>query len=289
MRRTLVAGLVLSSVAVAQDPPPAIHGNLGLDLTSQYFFRGILQENQGIIVQPSVELGFGLYEAEGEGTLHSLDVRFGLWNSLHDGPTGGTGGIWYESNFYLGVDAHLGERLLTGFTYKAYDTPNGTASFAKNGAPVQELIFSFDYDDHGMWFESIESGLRPSLVVAFEVAGQRDVAANGHAGIYAGLGIAPQFVIGQVGEGNLTLTVPVTLGLSLRDYYERAAGGNNDFFGFLDIGAELSAPLKFLPARVGPWEGEVGMHLLFLGDNNEARNSGDAAELILSAGFSTYF
>ncbi|MBL8727779.1 MAG: hypothetical protein JNM25_05070 [Planctomycetes bacterium] len=290
MRSPLVACLLLSSVLTAQDPPPkVVSGTLGLDITSQYFFRGLLQENQGLIVQPSVELGYGLYENDGDGTLHSLDLRFGLWNSLHDGPTGGAGGIWYESNFYVGVDARLGERLAAGLTYKAYDTPNATGSFSKGGAPVQELVFSFDYDDRGMWFESIESGLRPSLVIAFEVDGQRDVATNGHSGIYAGLGIAPKVLIGQIADGDLTLTLPVTLGLSLRDYYERATGGNDDFFGYLDLGAELSAPLKFLPARMGPWDGFVGLHLLLLGDNQRARNSGDTSELILSAGFSTYF
>jgi hypothetical protein len=290
MRATFVACLVLSPVLLAQDPPPkVVSGHMGLDIKSQYFFRGLLQENQGLIVQPRIGLGYALYEGDGDGTVRSMDLKFGLWNSLHDGPTGGAGGIWYESNFYLGVDAHLGERLKAGVSYVVYDTPNGTASFSKGGAPVEEFVFTFDYDDRGMWFESIDSGLRPSLVLAFETDGQRDVAAGGHIGIYAGLGIAPSFVIGQLGEGDLTLTLPATLGLSLRDYYERAGGGNNDFFGYLDIGADLSAPLKFLPARMGPWEGEVGLHLLVLGDNQRARNNGDTSELILSAGFSTFF
>lgn len=293
MRASLVACLclLLSPALLAQDPPAkVVSGQIALDVTSQYFFRGLLQENQGVIVQPSVELGYGLYENDGEGTLHNLDLKFGLWNSLHDGPTGGNGGIWYESNFYVSLGGRLGERLDTSVSYRVYDTPNGTPTFSKGGKPVEEFVFTFDYDDRGMWFDSIESGLRPSLVLAFEVAGQRDVVTTGgHSGIYAGLGVAPAFVIGQLGSGDLTLTLPATLGLSLRDYYEPVNGGNDNFFGYADVGAELSAPLKFLPARMGPWEGEAGLHLLLLGNNQRSRNSGDAAELIFAFGFSTIF
>lgn len=297
MRRTIAAGLVLSSVLTAQDPPPkVVNGSLGLDVTTQYFFRGILQENQGLIVQPSIELGYGLFEGDGDGSLRTLDLTFGLWNSLHDGPTGGTGGIWYESNFYVGLEASLGDRLHAGVSYSVYETPNGGTTiaaqgrtFSKQNRPVEEFVFTFDYDDRGLWTESIAGGLQPSFVLAFEIDGQRDVATGGHTGTYAGLGIAPAFVVGQLGDGDLTLTLPATLGLSLGDYYERGTGGNDDFFGYLDLGAELSAPLSFLPARMGPWEGHAGLHLLVLGDNNELRNSGDPTELILSFGMSTKF
>ncbi len=291
MRVPLVACLLLSPALVAQDPPQkVVSGQIGLDITSQYFFRGLVQENQGVIVQPSVELGYGLYESDGDGALHKLDLKFGLWNSLHDGPTGGSGGDWYESNFYVSLDGRIGERLDASVAYKVYDTPNGTATFSKGGRSVEEFVFTFDYDDRGMWVESIQSGLRPSLVLAFELDGQRDVVTTGgHSGIYAGIGIEPSFVVGQLGNGDLTLSLPATLGLSLRDYYERTNGGSDDFFGYLDLGAELSAPLTFLPARMGPWQGQAGLHLLLLGDNQRARNSGDNSELIFAVGFTTTF
>ena len=293
MRTLLVSGLILSTTCFAQETAPArpevVDGSLGFQITSQYFFRGLLQENQGIIFQPWVELSWGLYDNDGDGTLRSLELNVGQWNSLHDGPTGGAGGVWYESDFYLEVAGKLGDRLGASAAYWTYDTPNGTGSFSRGSRPVQELVFRLDYDDRGEWFESIETGLRPWVKLAIETSGQRDVAAGGSQGAYLELGLDPGFAIGKLGDGDLVLSLPTKLGLSLKDYYERATGGNDDFFGYLDIGAELSAPLHFLPARMGPWDAFVGLHLLFLGDNTEARNSGDAFETILSVGCSTFF
>ncbi len=289
MRRTLVAGLLLSPILTAQQEPPpkVVSGRFGFDFASQYFFRGLLQENQGVIWQPFVELGYGLHE--GEGDLRKLDFKFGLWNSLHDEKTGNGAGVWYESNFYFGVEGEIGERITAGVTYSIYDSPSGSNTFSKNGAPVEELVFTFDYDDRGQLFDSLESGLQPSVVLAFEVDGQRDVATGGHVGIYLGLGVEPSFVIGKLGDGDLTFSIPATLGLSLRDYYERATGGNDDLFGYFDVGADLSAPLTFLPSRMGPWTGHAGLHCLLLGDNQEARNNGDTTEFVFTLGFETTF
>jgi hypothetical protein len=54
-------------------------------------------------------------------------------------------------------------------------------------------------------------------------------------------------------------------------------------------GGVLSAPLTFLPPRLGPWQGHVGLHLLVLGHNNDRRNNGDAAEIFFEFGMSTEF
>jgi hypothetical protein len=284
----IAACLLLASVALAQTPEapakvePTATGAFGIGLTTQYFFRGLQQENQGIIAQPWIRLGYGLYEGTGTETLRDLDLSFGLWNSLHDGPTGGSGGIWFESDFHIGLAAHLGERWKVGTTYTAYHSPNG--SFAT----IEELAFSVAIDDRGMLVDDVDSGLRPSAMIAFEVdGGQRDF--GNDRGIYAQLGIEPTFGIGRLGSMDLTLEVPVQIGLSLGDYYEEVGGGNDEVFGFLDIGAEVSAPLSFMPARLGPWTGMVALHWLLLGDNTEERNNGDTTELILSVGAETVF
>ncbi|MBL9076338.1 MAG: hypothetical protein JNL08_02470 [Planctomycetes bacterium] len=278
MLRPLLCLLTVAALIPAQDaPPPVAHGSFGIDFATAYFFRGIQQENQGIIAQPWIELGYGLHEAD-EG-LRSVDLVFGLWNSLHDGPTGGAGGIWYESDFYTGLSADVGERMSVGATYTVYHSPNGTFG------TVEELAFSGSYDDAGLDWSPVASGLQPSVVLAFELDGQAD--AGTHVGVYAQLGVEPSFAIGQLGGAEVTLSLPVTLGLSLRDYYEVA--GDDDFFGFLDVGGVASAPMSFLPPGMGPWQGSVGLHLLLLGDNLETINDNDAYELIFSFGASTSF
>ncbi len=280
----LAACLALGSVALAQSDAapkvaPVADGAFGIGITSQYFFRGILQENQGIIVQPWFELGYDLYE--GAETLRELDLTLGLWNSLHDGPTGGAGGPWFESDFHVGLAAKVGDGWRVGTRYTAYHSPNG--SFGT----VEEIQFSVALDDRGMLVEGVESGLRPSLLVAIEVDGQRD--AGNHVGNYAQLGIEPTFPLGPMGSLDVTLSVPVKAGFSLGDYYEDLNGGDDDFFGFLDVGVAASSPLPFLPARMGPWSGVLALHWLLLGDNNEQRNVGDTSELILSFAVETVF
>jgi hypothetical protein len=286
----LVACLLLAPAALAQTPDepmkapavaPTAKGAFGIGLTSQWFFRGLQQENQGIIVQPWFRLGYDLYE--GTDTLRDLDVSFGLWNSLHDGPTGGAGGVWAESDFDITLTGRLDERWKVGATYTAYSSPNG----ALLPKPVQELAFSVGLDDRGMLVDDVDSGLRPSLLIAFELSGQRDF--GNDRGIYLQPGIEPTFRIGELGQMPLTLEVPVTAGFSLGDYYEELGGGNDEFFGFLDVGAEISAPLSFMPARLGPWTGVLGLHWLLLGDNTEERNNGDTTELILSFAMETVF
>ena len=288
MHKTLVALVLSPALCLAQDPTtPAApvaqaSGAWGIDFTNMYFFRGIAQENQGVIAQPWAQLGYAMYEGE---DVRSVNLTFGLWNSLHDGPTGTTGGdrsMWYESDFYVGLTAAVGERLTLGATYTVYTSPNGLFG------NVQEIAFAAGLDDRGLWFDAIENGLKPSVVVAIETDGQAD--AGDHVGIYAQFGIEPTFALGQFGSLDVTLALPVTLGTSLSDYYQDVTtGDDDDFFGFLDVGVVASSALPFMPSRLGPWTGEVGLHWLMLGDNNEERNVGEASEIVVSFGLSTTF
>ncbi|MCC7066124.1 MAG: hypothetical protein IT456_25230, partial [Planctomycetes bacterium] len=265
-------------VAKGGDEAPAkvVSGSLGVDFTTAYFFRGILQEDQGVIAQPWVELGYGLYSAD-EG-IKSLDLTFGLWNSLHDGPTGGAGSPWYESDFYVGLSAAVGDRLTIGSTYTSYYSPNATFG------TVQELAFSVGLDDSDLWGGSFS--LKPSFLFAFELTGQAD--AGSGRGKYAQFGIEPSFEAGQLGGQPITISVPVTVGLSLKDYYEFGTG-NDETLGYVDVGLVVSSPLHFLPSRMGPWGASFGVHALMLGDTNEALNNDEGTEVIASFGLSTTF
>ena len=71
----------------------------------------------------------------------------------------------------------------------------------------------------------------------------------------------------------LSLTFPLTVGLSLDDYYETiGVGGNDDTFGYLDFGVNMAVPLAFIPASFGTWQFKAGLHGLVLGDNLRAAN-----------------
>ena len=286
--RFLVASVLIAPVVFAQAPagaasPKVVSGAMGLSFTSHYYFRGILQENQGIIAQPWLTFGYGLHE--GKDDVKNIGLTFGLWNSLHDGPTGTGGGntMWYESDFFIELSADIGERLSVGATYTSYYGANGVKP------NVEELAFSATYNDEkGKLISGLASGLQPSVVLAFELDGQQDAGAPGHLGTYLQLGVEPSFQLGKLGKTDVTLSVPATMGFSLGDYYE-GLNGDDEFFGFFDVGAVASCALPWMPSRFGPWTAELGMHWLVLGDSTQDVPGSDTTELIISLGISTKF
>lgn len=300
MRLTLLTVTLLPSLALAQDPKASTgpRGEFGIDFTSQYFFRGILQENQGIIVQPYAELTYDITEKKlkerdkDKDFVRDFEVTFGTWNSLHEhDDANGAGGIWYESDFYIDVGAKVADNWKLDARYTAYTSPNGSFNAFSAGRfnTVQEIAFSAHIDDKGgrsLLFD-FESGLQPHATIAFELDGQRDF--GNQKGIYVEAGVEPSFKIGKLGDGDLTFSLPVTIGLSLSDYYESVGGGDSDTFGFLDVGGRLSSPLTFMPPRFGKWNADAALHFLLLGDNTGDFNSNDSSEIIFTFGVSTTF
>ena len=85
---------------VAQES--CITGDIGFDIVSNYVTKGVVQENQGFIIQPYANLHFRIYK--GAGALTSVTVDLGIWNSFHghrQGALGGTTRNWYEFDFKL--------------------------------------------------------------------------------------------------------------------------------------------------------------------------------------------
>jgi hypothetical protein len=276
----VVALIIGPGVAPAQDKGPntgRVSLGMGVDITTHYFFRGILQEDQDYIVQPYGEVTFKLLE--GEGALTGLGFTIGLWNSLHGGPTG-TGGpngdprMWYESDFYAKLAATLFEDFTASVIYTAYMSPNDFFS------TVEEIAFSFSYNDSKLLGPF---ALNPSVLIAFETDGQADGGSD--EGVYLQIGLTPGHTLNEKGTYPVSLTLPVVLGLSLSDYYERVGvGGDDDTFGYLSIGLGASVPLKFVPASYGAWQAKGSLTFITLGDNLKAANNGDRSEVIATFG-----
>jgi hypothetical protein len=258
---TVVLAAVVSCVApiparaqgASADPNP---GNLtltaGIDYTNAYLFRGIPQDDTGVILWPYGDLGIALHR--GDGAIKSASVSVGMWNSLHTGVAGldGLGKLWYESDFYATFGLGLGKGTNVGVTYTAYNSPN-------NGfLPVKEISFKVAVDDSGLGRASV----KPYAILARELEGQADGGAG--EGTYLELGAAP----GVITRPRLSLTVPVRLGLSVSDYYEGANG--DERFGFVSVAGVVTVPLSSMPTRFGTWNVHGGVEFVRLGDRNEA-------------------
>ena len=238
----------------------------GLDFLSAYMFRGIRQEDSGVIVPPFVDIGVTAYE--GDGALKSVTLNGGNWNSLHSGPTG----TWYEADYYGSATFSFG-KWKPGALFTSYTSPNDTFG------NVYELAAVLAYDDSGSPFP-----LAPKVTLAFELDGQADGGEN--QGTYLEFGVRPVVPVVPSGKYPLTVAIPTKLGLSVNDYYEGPTGSNT--FGYFSTGALASVPLAFMNGRT-TWEVHGGLDLLFLGDNLKAFNNDDRVRPVAIFGVSVTY
>ncbi|HEY7187150.1 MAG TPA: hypothetical protein VH436_11420 [Vicinamibacterales bacterium] len=230
-------------------------GNLklttGIDFTNAYLFRGIPQDDTGVILWPYGDLGIALHH--GDGAIKTASVNVGIWNSLHTGVAGldGLGKLWYESDFYATFGLGFGKGTNVGVTYTAYNSPN-------NGfLPVKEISFKVGVDDSALGRFSV----KPYAILARELEGQAD--AGESEGTYLELGVGPGF-----SRSRLSFAVPVRLGLSVSNYYEGANG--DERFGFVSVAGVVTVPFSSKPTRFGSWNVHGGVEFVRLGDRNEA-------------------
>jgi hypothetical protein len=240
--------------------------NMGVDWVSEYFFRGIAQQVGGANFQPYGSVSFKL--VEDVGPLTALTATPGIWNNWHAGDGNLVEPVdpefWYESDLYFTFAATLVETVTMGLTYTAYISPND--SFRT----VQELAFGLSLND-SKWLGVF--ALNPSLLIAGELTGQAD--AGRARGVYLHLSISPSYTFAPESAYPLTVSFPVTLGLSVSNYYEFATG-DNPTFGYVHFGPAFSIPLGFIPKSFGTWVVKGALELLYLGDTLEAVNDNEA-------------
>jgi hypothetical protein len=256
-----------SQGSAAVDPNP---GNLtltsGIDFLNAYLFRGIPQDDTGVVMWPYGDLGIALHS--GDGVFKSIGVNVGLWNSLHTGDAGSdgpSGKLWYESDFYATFGLGFGKGTSFGVTYTAYTSPNGMFN------TVREVSFKFALDDRA---SLLRVAPRPYVLVARELDGQADGGAE--EGTYIEVGASPGFPV-----AGFTVNVPLRAGFSLGDYYEGVSG--DERFGFFSVAGVVTVPFSSMPTRVGSWNIHGGVEYVYLGDRN-AEILGDSSKVIGSIG-----
>jgi len=244
----------------------------GFEAVSEYHFRGIEQEDQDVIVQPYIEVGVDLFK--GDDFIKSVDLSFGIWNSVHGADTGATSS-WYEADWYVALAIGLPKNFTFSTGYTLLDAPSGAGGVSQF---AEEIFIGLSYDDSHCWKDVTDiagfNGLQPHVTIVFEINGGSD--AGTQSGTYIELGIEPTFLVFDNNGYSVTLATPVTLGFG-SDYYEftnpTTALIEDSGFSYADFGLVATMPIKFIPADYGQWEASLGVHFLVLG--NTAENSGD--------------
>ena len=268
--------------APGEPPPPTppeaspFHLALGADWTSAYFFRGFRQEGSGLIVQPYADGVLDVHTSDDA----TISLAFGTWHSFHSEATGaagedGFGKHWYEADYYAGADLSVGVWAL-GARYYFYTSPSNVFG------TIEEFDLTVAFDDSeflGAW------SLKPSAVLGVETG--THTTDGGRKGTYLQLGVAPGFSFDAGAVKGVAVSFPVSVGLSLSNYYE-GANGENDAFGFASVGAQASLPLN-PDTTGGVWTLRAGVQCLFLGDATRSFNNGDGFEVIGTVGVSLAF
>jgi hypothetical protein len=233
--------------------------NAGMDVVTRYYFRGILQEDEGFIGQPYMEVNFNLYEDDD----FSATLIGGIWNSLHSEHTLASGDpeAWYEFDAYGGLGLGLG---MVDFTtlWTTYLSPSGAFD------EINDIQFSLGLDDSD-WLGNF--AMSPTLNFIKEVKGQADAGdAKGTALQIMG---GPEFPL-TAGDDPITVGIPLELGLSLDQYYQDPAGSNDSTFGYFLTGLDFGFPLSFVPKEYGSWLLSAGARFISLGRSTRAFNRG---------------
>jgi len=268
------ATAVIATAASAQQAATPDTGMVAIagaiDIRNAYMFRGIRQDDTGVITWPAAEVGLRLHSAD--HGLTSVRVHLGTFNSLHSGWAGSgglTGKRWYESDVYTTLALGFGNGLTLGTTYTGYRSPN------KMFTPVKELSVKASIDRGALG----RASLKPYGLVAFEFdtkpgIGQLD--GGFKAGRYLELGASPGSSIRRLG-----FAVPVKVGLSIGNYYELA--GKDHPFGFASVAGIVTMRLT-RSARAGSWNVHGGVEYERLGTTTKTFNAGNASKTIASIG-----
>jgi hypothetical protein len=242
---------------------------VNVDFLNAYMFRGVRQDDSGLITWPSAQLGVRLHGAD--SGLTSVRVSVGTWNSLNSGWAGSdgpSGKRWYESGVYTAVSLGFSNAATLNTAFTAYRSPNDMFTTVKELSVGAALDRPFG----GL-------ALRPYVLAAFELdtepgIGQLD--GGFKSGRYLELGATPGYPIRRI-----SVAAPVKVGLSIGNYYELA--GSDHRFGFASVAGVVTVPL-IRSASAGSLNVHGGVEFQRLGETTKTFNGGDASKTIASVG-----
>jgi hypothetical protein len=236
-----------------------ITGDIGFDVVSNYIYHGVVQNNQGFIIQPYADLHFRIYK--GAGALTSVTADIGIWNSFHGhhntAARGQTTANWFEFDFQTGLTFNFNKLSLGGY-FKTLESPS---SVFRNNYVIGIGVAYDDSDLLGAF------ALHPHALAELNVEGTGGNNNNGSRGQFYEVGIAPAH-----SYGDLTLSLPVTGGFGSGGYYLGNRG-----FGFISVGLRADYALNFVPACLGKWSISSSFTYYHLGGSNSALGPSGAA------------
>ncbi len=285
--RGITAGIAVSVITVmlcAVTPGYAheesgedrVSGVAGLTFLSERNARGMVLEDQGLIMQGLLGINFQLTD--------NITLTTGVWTDIHNnndgpGPDAAAAGAgvgdsdlenFYEFDWWIGVDFEIGQLNVLAY-YEEFLNPADDLVSQTGGFESRHIQTVFTYDGLGDNMFGMDGvNLSPYVRLLFEMDGS--VGPTAKDGIYIELGVGPSFTAIQHQTNPVTVTFPIAVGLG-SDFYE-----DDETFGFLSVGAKASMPLPQL-SDWGSWSLSVGVNAVIANDDAVgAFNSGVAGQ-----------
>jgi hypothetical protein len=230
---------------VVEEPTGLFSLEGALTFPTAYVFRGYVYEDQGWIFQPEAYLSFNLPALQ-DNDVVAITPYVGTWNTIHENKSPDSSQHWFETDIVAGVDFEVAP-FTFGLVYYDYIATGDAFT------DVQEMGITVSLDDSELGLLPI--ALNPSVGIYRELDVTR--------ASYLEVGIEPAHTFAIAGR-EVTIALPVLLGLSVEDYYSDA-DGDEQTVGFWSTGLTAAIPLEFLnSATGGAWELRLGVTYYYL-------------------------
>lgn len=268
------AGLAPSSASAAEEKEKKalpLSVSAGVDFPTAYYFRGVLQQDEGLITQPYANLYLKLYE----GKDFSITPWAGVWNSFHE-EKGLGNKKYYEVDYLAGVDFGVGPVTISP-GYTLYHYPSDVFK------DIHEVQLKLSFNDSALIkVTKFPFALNPYIMFAWETKDK-----GGTEDSYMEIGIRPSFE-GKIGVVPFTFGIPVTVGMSLDDYYFNKSGKETTL-GYVSVAGTASIPLPF-PKGFGEWSLNLRVEYLYFDAHSARAASNDhGTDVIGMVGLSVSF
>lgn len=209
-------------------------------------FDGDTEDIDDLSISPALRATFVLpYDTV--GVLRHLSLTLGTANSVTTDvkqPTPDEIDAWNDSNWFVGLGAKVGNGWLVGLTYEYYTNPSASTT-------AQQVALAAA---HTGWWSPLA---------------ELEIPTDGP-GYLATVGISPSWKFNKRGPRPWTLTLPLTVGVGVDDYYGRHTGTT----GYFSVGLTASTLLQFMSPDYGNWTLSAGFRAVVRDD--ELRQVGPA-------------
>jgi hypothetical protein len=289
----LLATLGLSLPMLAQEPKPSETGQTtdtktqieqaeqsesekpwtlsgGVDYLTQYMYRGYNTVPSGLIIQPYVDFAYTVFSSDD----FAITPHVGVWGDFTEKSGPHNPKHWAEGDITAGIGFDYKHWNLTiDYNYQGYPSkyaPGGEIS------EIQELQFLLTYDDsHCFDKVPLLASTNPHVSYIHEIKDLNDHDNNK----YLEFGIEPTFEEFNVASLPVTISIPLTLGMSTDSYYTND-GGHNEVIGYWVAGIKATIPLP-VPEKFGSWSVVLECDYLSLqAQSVRDANTGDRDDII---------